>query len=72
MSSGQKVLKVLAIILAIFIIVNICSAILFGITLFSGIMYSSKHSDSSYREETYIDDTIEENIDKIENLSEKM
>ncbi len=72
MSSGQKVLKILAMILAVFIIVSICSAILFGITLFSGIMYSSKHSDNGYREEMYTDEIVEENIDKIEQLSENV
>lgn len=72
MSSGQRILKILAIILAVFIIISICSAVLFGLTIFSGIMYSVKHNDSNYREEIYTEETIEENIDKIENLSENV
>jgi len=69
MSSGQKVLKILAIILAIFIIVNICSAIIFGISLFSGIMYSSKrqiNNSSSYETTSEID------VEKIEELRENV
>lgn len=72
MNSGQKVLKVLAIILAIFIIICICSAFLFGITIFSKIIYQSNHKNNTYLEDRYIGETIEENIEKIESLSENV
>lgn len=72
MSSGQKVLKVLAIILAIFIIISICSAILSGVAIFSGIMYSVNHHETSYSEEIYTGETVEENIDEIASLSDNV
>ena len=42
MSSGQKLIKISAICLAIFIIVNILNAIFMGIGLLSGFNISSK------------------------------
>lgn len=68
MSSVQKVIKILAIALAIFIIVNIFSAIIFGISIFSNIMHSAKYENTDGT--TY--EIISENIDKIETLKENV
>lgn len=65
MSSVQKVIKIFAIILAIFIIINICSAIIGGIALFGGMMYSVHHEEDTSMSSEKIQ---EEQIDKIENL----
>lgn len=64
MSSAQKVIKTLAIVFAIFLIINICSGILFGISIFAGIMYS--HNDSE--ETVSVDQKIEEQV--INNLND--
>lgn len=67
MSSGQKVIKILALILAGFIIVNIFSAIIWGLAAFSGFMYVSEHHDNVNSEA--LGELQEEVIKNIENLN---
>ena len=70
MSTGQKVIKILALVLAGFIIVNIFSAIIFGISAFSGYMYQKENKDIKYEE--IVGTLQEEMIKYIENLNDKV
>lgn len=70
MSTGQKVIKILALVLAGFIIVNIFSAIIFGISAFSGYMYQKEHKNSQYEE--VIGNLQEEAVKNIENLTDNV
>lgn len=65
MNSAQKVIKILAIVFAIFLIVNIFSAVIFGVRIFSEIIYSNKQATNNSNSEYKI-----EEIEKLETLRE--
>ena len=68
MSSGQKVLKVLAIMLAVFIIVNIFSAVVFALAVFSEIFSSVIDTEQTVSEKRI--ETKVETVGNIESLNE--
>lgn len=69
MSSGQKIVKIFAIILAVFIIGSICSAILTGIGILSEIEYWNEHDATS--EDSKVNEMIQD-IEQINELKENV
>lgn len=67
MSSAQKIIKTLAIVFAIFLIVNICSAILWGISILTGAFAFQNYTGNKV--ETIAQETITE-IEKSEQIKE--
>lgn len=73
MSSSQKVLKIFAIALAVFIIFTICSTILGGISLVCGVIFYDKFEDTAYYERDEINSNIvKQDIDRLQDLRENI
>lgn len=62
MSSGQKVIKILAIIFAIIIIVNIFGALIFGTSILLGISKFNDTEVNNHEETIKIDDNVNDNM----------